>query len=398
MTDRWILYAASFLRALATGLIGVLLGFHLAELQFDASAIGMIVAAGLAGATAATFFVTVRADRFGHRRVLILMALLAGAGGFALAAYSRPLLIGAAAFLGMVNGMGRDRGGALVLEQALLPATVSDEKRTYAFAAYHLLQDIGHALGSLLVALPAVLEQAKAPELLTSTRSAVGLYAALSLAPCILYSRLSHAIEPVETNTPLKVSPQSRKLLWKISSLFALDSLGGGFLSTALLSYFFHERFGVTAAEVGTLFFGARVANALSYLGAAWLARKIGLVNTMVFTHIPSSLLLVAVAIAPSFPVAAVLFLLREGLVEMDVPTRQSYVMAVVRPQERTVASGVTHLVRLGAWAAAPVFAGIFMERVSLITPLVIAAGMKITYDLLLYSAFRPVPPPEERF
>jgi MFS family permease len=175
-----------------------------------------------------------------------------------------------------------------------------------------------------------------------------------------------------------------------------VDALAGGFLVTSLLSYFFYRRFGVTEGTVAVLFFLARVLNALSHLGAAWLSRRIGLVNTMVFTHIPSSLFLVTVAFAPNFPVAALLFLLREGLVEMDVPTRQSYVMAVVRPEERTFASGVTHLVRVGAWAVAPSLAGIFMQSLSLGIPLMIGAGMKIAYDLLLYVAFRRVKPPEE--
>jgi predicted MFS family arabinose efflux permease len=192
------------------------------------------------------------------------------------------------------------------------------------------------------------------------------------------------------------VSPASRGFLAKISTLFALDALGSGFLTTTLLAYFFHARFGVGAAAVGPLYFGARLANALSHLAAAWLARRIGLVNTMVFTHIPSSLLLLTVAVAPSFPVAAVLFLVRESLVEMDVPTRQSYVMAIVRPEERTVASGVTQLVRLAAWAVAPAFAGASMQHMSLVAPLAVGAAMKITYDLLLFTACRRVHPPEE--
>jgi len=185
-------------------------------------------------------------------------------------------------------------------------------------------------------------------------------------------------------------------VLAKICSLFAIDSLGGGFLTSALLSVFFFERFGVGAGAIGPLFFAARVANAGSHLGAAWLAKRIGLVNTMVFTHIPSSLLLLTVPFAPTFPIAAALFLLREGLVEMDVPTRQSYVMAVVRPEERSIASGVTHLVRLAAWAVAPGFAGLFMKGVSIAAPLVIGAGMKIAYDVLLWTAFRSRKPPEE--
>jgi MFS family permease len=167
-------------------------------------------------------------------------------------------------------------------------------------------------------------------------------------------------------------------------------------LTTALLSFFFFERFGASEGAIGLLFFGARLLNALSHLGAAWLAGRIGLVRTMVFTHIPSSLLLATVPFAPSFGVAAALFLLREGLVEMDVPTRQSYVLAVVEPDERTFASGITNLVRLSAWALAPFIAAALMFRDSLHLPLLVGAGLKIAYDLLLWRAFRGVHPPEE--
>jgi MFS family permease len=221
-------------------------------------------------------------------------------------------------------------------------------------------------------------------------------YAALSLAPAACYVGLSSAVEKSDVFHLRRLSPESRRILWRLSSLFAVDSLAGGFLTTALLSFFFYQRFGVGLETIGPIFFAARVANAVSHLAAAWLAGRIGLVKTMVFTHIPSSLLLVSVAYAPSFGVAALLFLLREGLVEMDVPTRQSYVIAVVRPEERTVASGITHLVRLGAWAVAPAFAGVIMQDVSLMLPLVIGASMKIGYDLLLWRAFRHLKPPEE--
>jgi predicted MFS family arabinose efflux permease len=224
----------------------------------------------------------------------------------------------------------------------------------------------------------------------------MGLYAVSLLLTAPLYGRLSPSVEAAPPKAPLRVSPDSRRLLLRISALFALDSLAGGFLTTALLSYFFFERFAVSEVTVAALFLGARVLNALSHLGAAWLARRIGLVNTMVFTHIPSSLLLVTVAFAPTFEIAAALFLIREGLVEMDVPTRQSYVLAVVRPEERMLASGLTHLVRLGAWALAPALAGLLMGRVGLMTPLVIGAAMKIGYDVLLYWSFRSVRPPEE--
>ena len=255
---------------------------------------------------------------------------------------------------------------------------------------------LGHALGVLMAGLPVLMRWAFGLGEIPSFRVALLVYAALIFSTALVSIRLSPAIEAGHPAAPVRISPETRRVVWRISSLFALDSLGGGFLTTAILSVFFFQRFGVEEGVVGALFFGARIINSLSHLAAAWLARRIGLVNTMVFTHVPSSLLLVTVAIAPSFPVAAALFLLREGLVEMDVPTRQSYVMAVVRPEERTFASGVTHLVRLSAWAVAPTFAGLFMQGVSLGTPLVVGAGMKLLYDGLLYAAFRRVKPPEE--
>jgi hypothetical protein len=295
----------------------------------------------------------------------------------------------------MVNGMGRDRGAALVLEQAVLPATASNHERTTAYAIYSMLQDIGHALGALLAALPPLLRH-WVPTEIDAFRMSIGVYALLSLLPAVLYLRLSPRIEDSRLIGAAGVSSDARKILWRISSLFALDSLGGGFLTTALLSFLFHERFGTSIEAIAALFFVARILNAVSHLGAAWLAKRIGLVNTMVFTHMPSSLLLVTVAIAPTFPIAAVLFLLREGLVEMDVPTRQSYVMAVVAPHERTMASGVTQLVRLGAWAIAPFVAGLIMTNPSSTVPLYVGAGMKLLYDVLLWRAFRGIRPPEE--
>jgi MFS family permease len=394
-TDRRILYAAALVRALATGMIGVLMGVFLAHLDFDPARIGYVVGAGLFGCAAAALLVTLVGDRCGRRRSLIAISLLAALGGVAFALTGHPFAAGAAAFLGMVNGMGRDRGAALILDQVILPATVADRDRTRAFAWYNVLQDIGHAFGGLLAGLPAALRVLGAGDIV-SFRWSVGVYAVLMLATAALYLGLSPRVEPADGPTRPPVSAETKRVLWRISSLFALDSLAGGFLTTALLTLFFYERFGVGEGVLGPLFFGARALNAVSHLGAAWLARRFGLVNTMVFTHIPSSLLLVTVAFAPDFATAAVLFLLREGLVEMDVPTRQSYVMAVVRPEERTLASGVTHLVRVGAWAVAPSFAGWFMAGWALMTPLVIGSVMKIGYDVLLFAAFRRTRPPEE--
>jgi len=395
VSDRTSLGAVAFLRAFATGQIGVLLAIHIAANGLDAGAIGAVVAAGLAGAALAALIVTVAGERIGRRRALVALSFLGAAGGTLVAFAEGAVPLAAAAFLGMVNGMGRDRGAALILDQAILPGLVSDHRRTDAFAVYNVLQDVGHALGALAAGLPALLRRLDGVDEIESLRIAVLGYAAVLLATAVVYRGLSPAVETHRGK--VRISPESRRIVARISALFALDSFGGGFLSSALLAYFFHERFGVDVVELGALFFAARLANAASHIGAARLARRFGLVRTMVFTHIPSSLLLLTVAIAPSFPVAALLFLLREGLVEMDVPTRQSYVMAVVAPEERTFASGVTHLVRLGGWALAPAIAGALMEGASLAIPLVIGAGLKIAYDLLLWRAFRGIQPPEER-
>jgi MFS family permease len=377
-------------------MVGVLSGVYLARLRLGAAEIGLVVGAGLAGVAVATLIAMLRADHVGRRRFLITLSLLGAAGGLLVAFSSSVGMLAGAAFLGMLNGMGRDRGAAIALEQAVLPATTTDAGRTRVIAWYNVLQDAGHAIGSLLAGLPVLFRAIGHLDELTSIRVALGLYALIMLATAVLYLGLSPAVEAESGRPAVRISPQTRRVLWKISSLFAIDSLGGGFLTTALLSFFFFERFGAGEGVIGLLFFGARVLNALSHLGAAWLASRIGLVNTMVFTHIPSSLLLATVAIAPSFPVAALLFLLREGLVEMDVPTRQSYVMAVVRPEERTFASSLTALVRMGAWAVAPSFAGWMMQSLSLAAPLLIGAGMKIAYDLSLFAAFRGLKPPEE--
>ena len=395
--DRVWIMGSAFLRALATGMIGVLLGLYLASLHFTPAVVGRVVSAGLSGAALASLFATLRGDRHGRRRTLIEIAVLGTLGGALAASASGAWPVTAAAFLGMLNGMGRDRGACLVLEQAILPGTVAAEGRTRLFAWYNVLQDAGHALGSLLAVLPTLFRRLlPGASDIAVFRDSMWVYVALAALPIFLYARLSPAVENRTIAAQAPMTPRTRSILWRICALFGLDGLGGGFLTSALLTYFFFERFHAAPGAIGLLFFGARVANAFSHLGAAWLARRIGLVNTMVFTHMPSSLLLVTVAFAPSFPIAATLFLLREGLVEMDVPTRQSYVLAVAQPEERTRVSGVTHLVRIAAWAVAPLAAGGLMQGVSLLAPLVIGAAMKLLYDVLLYFAFRRIRPPEE--
>jgi MFS family permease len=391
-----LLYASAFVRAMAVSTAGVTLGGFLGKLDAGGLELGIVVSAGLAGSAATAILATLFGDRIGRQRFLILTSLLGIAGTCAFAVASSPVGLAAAAFVGMVNGMGKDRGAALILEQSVLPGVAPATERTRVIARYTMMLDLGHALGALAAGAPVLLARTTSLTGVAPHRATLLACAACGLVAIAIYRRLGRALE-VDAAPRVVLTPRSRAIVIRISSLFAVDSLAGGFLTTALLSYFFFARFGASEAVIAALFFGARILNALSHLAAAWLALRIGLVNTMVFTHIPSSLLLVSVAFAPSFPVAAVLFLLREGLADMDVPTRQSYVLAVVEPSERTVVSGITTLVRVAAWAVAPAFAGLIMTGDTMFLPLVIGAAMKITYDLLLWRAFRGLKPPEER-
>lgn len=393
--DARLLAISGFLRAMTTSLTGVLLGLYLGKLEITGPALGLVISSGLAGAALAAVVATFLGDLVGRTRLLIALTLLSIGGTLAFAFAGTPWALAIAAFIGMVNGMGKDRGAALILEQATLPSTTTDEGRTRTIALYTMLQDLGHGAGAALVGLTTLLERTTPLRDAEPHRALLVGCAALSIVSLGLYAALKTSAPPATARPTL--TPQSRGILVKVCALFALDGLGGGFLTAAMLSYFFFERFHASPALVAALFVGARVMNALSHLGAAWLAKRIGLVKTMVFTHLPSSLLLASVAFAPSLEVAAVLFLLREGLVEMDVPTRQSWVMAVVRPEERTLASGLTNLVRLASWAIAPAFAGLLMTGDSLYLPLVIGSAMKIAYDLLLWRAFNAVHAPEER-
>jgi MFS family permease len=376
----------------------ILLGGQLARLDFREGTVALVVAVGLAGATLAAFVATFWGDRLGRRALLLELALLMAAGGAVIAVSSSPLVIGLAAFVGLVNGMGRDRGALLILEQTILPSTTTDQDRTRAFAWYNVVQDSGGAVGSLAAALPLVVARGRGWPELDALRGGFGVYAALMLLSALGYVLLPRGVES-EKPREFAVTPQTKRVVFRISALFSIDALGGGFITRTLMVLFFVTNFGgegVNETTIGQLYFLAQIANVLSHFGAAWLAKHIGLVNTMVFTHIPSSLLLVTVAIAPSYWVAATLLLIREGLVEMDVPTRQSYLMAVVKPEERTFASGVTGIVRMAGWAVAAGFSGLLLRAFELWTLLIVGAAMKISYDLTLWYSFRHIKPPEE--
>lgn len=393
---RRILYAAAFVRALGVGLIAVMVALYCARLGLSAARIGAVISAALWGGAAATLATLVAGPRLTPRTLLVALCLLAAAAGaIFLSSGSFPLLL-ASAFAGMFAVHGRDRGAIPIVEQALLPATASDASRTRVFAWYNVLLDAGYAGGGFLAALPTLLESGLAMPALSGMRVALGVFCALNLAAAWLYSRLPRVMPDARAVGLGALSPGSRPIVRKLSLLFLVDAFGGGFIGSALFAYFFAERYGAGAATIAALFGFGRLLSAGSHLVAAWLARRIGLVNTMVYTHIPSSLLLFTIVASDDLRVAALLFLLREGLNEMDVPTRQSYVMAVVRPEERLAAAGVTSLVRSGGWAAAPAIAGWLMQAGGLGLPLIAAGATKIAYDLMLWREFRRVAPPEE--
>lgn len=394
--DRRLVLASAWLRTMATGLVGVLLGVHLAKSGLDAAQIGAVVGAGLAGAAVAGGLTSWWGDRLGRRRMLVILALLAALGCGVVAFAGHPWILGAAAFLGMLNGMGREGGASGILDQAILPMAAEGHGRTLAFAHYNFLKEAGAALGVALAGLPWVLQRMSGIREVHALRITWGIPILFTSGAALLCLRLSPQVEAASSRTRPPLSAAGKALVQRVAPLFFVDAFADGLLPSTLLAYFLYRRFGVSEGSLALLFFAGRVANALSNYGAAWLSRRVGLVNTMVFTHLPSSLLLLGMAIAPGFPVAAILFLARESLVEMDVPTRQSYLMAIVSPGECTAVAGATQMVRMAGWAVAPALAGLLMNRTSLATPLLIGAGLKILYDGLLFVSFRRVRPPEE--
>ena len=380
--DLLIINTAAFLRSFTFGLTGVVLGIYLFRVGLSSFNIGVVVAAGLVGSALATIGVTAKADRAGRRRTLVVLSLLGAMGAVALVLIPALPILLLMAFVGMLNGTGTDRSAAFSLEQAIIPGLVPHTFRTWTLSWYNVVLDGAGSLGALAAALPLLLQRWLSLSLLTSYRAVFAGCAFLSVVTAVLYTFASSAVElsePATDASPKRISPATKTIVAKLGGLFSLDAFGGGFLTDALVAYWFFRRFGVAEESLGVLFFAVHLLNAASHLGAAWLARRIGLVKTMVFTHLPSSLLLIAVPFAPSLKGAILLFLCREALVEMDVPTRQSYVAAVVLPNERTFASGITNLARNIFWAIGSSVAGFFMQSVAFSAPLVIGGGAKIS-------------------
>lgn len=336
------------------------------------------------------------ADRFGRRKILIIGAALMALAGTTFALTDNLVLLAAAAVLGTISPSGKEVGPFLSIEQAMLPQTTSDERRTSIFASYNLVGSLSGALGALAVGLPFVF----GIEPLAGYRLLVWGYVLAALLLLILFAGLSPALE-VKASIPSYPRPslglhRSRGIVAKLALLFAVDSFAGGFIVQSLVAYWFHLRYGVEAKALGTIFFGTNLLSALSFLFTAPIARRIGLLNTMVFTHLPSNVLLLLVPLMPSLELTVGVFLSRHLLSQLDVPTRQSYTMAIVDPDERSAAAGLTSVARNAAAAIAPAFAGWMLIVPALGLPFLVAGGLKITYDLSLFALFRHVRPPEE--
>jgi len=333
----------------------------------------------------------------GRRRAAVIATALSGTGLVGLALAGASPLLPLVALVGMVNGMGRDRGPLQTIDQSVLADTTDGHGRTTALARYTLVQDVAGAGGALVAGAPALLSSVAGLSTTTALRLTFMGLGMIAMLPIIFYLAIPRG--PASRHGPVRVplSRESRQRLARLSALFAIDSLGGGFLAGSVVAFWFFERFALGAALLGVVFFAARGLNAVSYPIAARLARRFGLVNTMVFTHAPSSMLLLALPLIASPSLAIALFCARELLVEMDVPTRQSYVAAVTKYGERTLALGATGIVRTAGWALGAWLAGLSMARFGIGAPLVVGASLKLVYDMALYVAFRRLQPDRQR-
>ncbi len=405
-SDAWLIVLMRGLRSFSYGLLAVLLSVALTRAGFSPVEIGLLITVSLLGDFVGTYLIGLFADRWGRRRVLFILALLMAATGLVFGVVTLYVILLAAAFFGTLGTSASETAPFLPIEQAILAQTGSPKERTALFAHYNLVATFAGALGALAAGLPDLLTHTGVP-LVMGIRLCFGLYAAAALIVAALSSRLSSRVEapqraagPAGTRlgrvVPALGSQRRRVLL--LAGLFSVDALSGGLVVQSLLVLFFHLRFGISLALLAVLFFAANLFSALSFLAAAPLARRIGLLGTMVFTHLPSNLLLALVAFMPTFPLAAAFLLARQMLSQMDIPTRQAYSMALVAPEARTATASVTSLARSGGSAISPVVSGVLLQGpgLALGLPLVLAGAVKAAYDLSLWIIFRRVRLEEE--
>jgi MFS family permease len=403
--DGRLLFATRFIRLFAYGALSVVLVLYLVSVGLTAADTGFLLTAVLLGDTAVSLVLTTQADRLGRRRMLVAGALLMAGAGVAFAYARQMWILVVAGTVGVISPSGQEVGPFLPIEQASLSQVVPDRERTNVFAWYTLTGSLATALGALAAGYLTDALQRSQPAV-QSYRAVIVGYAALGIALAAAFLSASPAVEAARSTRTAGTRhlfarwsgiDRSRSVVAKLSALFALDSFGGGFVVQSFAAYWFHLRFGVEPQTLGWLFFGANVFAGLSALAAASLARRIGLLNTMVATHLPSNVVLMLIPLMPTLPLATFMLLLRFSISQMDVPTRQSYTMAVVPPEERSAAAGVTGVARTTGAALSPVFAGFLFGSPSLMNaPFFIAGALKIVYDLLVFRAFRSVKPPEE--
>jgi MFS family permease len=404
--DGWLLFATRFIRLFAYGSLSVVLVFYLTGLGLTESRIGLLLSLTLVGDTLVSLYLTTQADRIGRRRMLMIGAALMSGAGLAFA-FSRTFwLLLLAGTIGVISPSGHEVGPFLSIEQAALSHVVTERTRTRVFAWYTLAGSLATALGALAAGtLTRVLQEARMPPG-GAYQMVVMLYAVVGVMLAALFSRLSRAAEATTlgekrvfraTFAGLSGLDRSRHVVLKLSALFALDSFGGGFVIQSFAAYWFYLRFGVNPETLGAIFFWANILGGLSALVASRLAARFGLITTMVATHLPSNVLLILVPLMPTLPLAILVLLVRFSISQMDVPARQSYIMAVVTPGERAAAAGITGVARTIGAAISPLFVGLMFARPSLINlPFFIAGTLKIAYDLLLYKEFIAIRPPEE--
>jgi MFS family permease len=395
--DGVLLFLTRFARLFSYGALSVVLVFYLTGIGLSESQTGMLLTLTLLGDTVVSLFLTTQADRIGRRRMLITGAILMTSAGVIFASTNNLLFLAAAGTIGVISPSGNEVGPFLSIEQAALSQVIPARERTTVFAWYTLNGAIATAAGSLFAGLLTQRLERAAVTPVASERAIIVVYAGLGLFLLLLFSGLSPAAEAHRgSDGGLLGVGFSRALVLKLSGLFALDAFGGGFVVQSFTAYWFYLRFGVNPATLGGIFFGANIFAGFSALAATQLAARFGLIKTMVYTHLPSNILLILVPLMPNLSLAILVLLVRFSISQMDVPTRQSYTMAIVRVEERSAAAGITGVARTAGAALAPVLAGLLFARPSLINLLFFIAGtLKISYDLLLYRAFVRVLPPE---
>ncbi len=399
-----LLFTTRVLRMFGYGFLAVVLVLYLVALGLDAFTIGATLTLTLVGDTLISLWLTTRADRIGRRRVLVAGSLLMVGAGLVFAATSWVPLLILAATIGVISPTGNEVGPFLAVEQAALSQATPDVRRTPTFAWYNLAGYVATAVGSLGAGFLSQGLLAAGFRPVDAYRAIVIGYAVVGLAMAAVFARVGAAVEaPAATVADDGIVRRlglgrSKGIVARLSVLFALDSFGGGFVPQSLMAYWFHLKFGVPPAVLGGIFFGANLLAAISSLSASRIAARIGLVNTMVFTHLPSNVLLILVPVMPNVQLAIGVLLLRYTLSQMDVPTRQSYVMAVVEPGERSAAAGVTGIARTTGAALSPALSTPLVANAGLASlPFFLAGGLKIVYDLALWRAFSSHPAPEER-